>query len=260
MIVFVSIYFVANFEEIDLIDGDFVFKNNRLPVSNMIFDFVIFFVLTPYFLLILYKANSFTRSLMSKSSRIRGFLLIFLMELNGIIIFLSSVFGFSWEILIISRILDWVSIMITFYIFYPHDFAESMLMLLNVELVYISDENGKILHVSAFLPGKNKKTHDALVGGLVKSVDNIVKEIKIVRSVGLSRIVLIDGTAIIIEKSKKSQLYYIVFTRTYTKFTHEKVHKLRDKIDQSYGNKLKFIISESEQFTVDKLISEAFLE
>ena len=79
------------------------------------------------------------------------------------------------------------------------------------------------INVSGFLPGKNKKIHDRLVGGLVKSVDNIIKEIKVVRSVGLSRIILIDGTAIIIEKSKKSQLYYIVFTRTYTRFTHEKI-------------------------------------
>ena len=124
------------------------------------------------------------------------------------------------------------------YIFIRHDFAESILMLLNVESVYITNPEGRTLHVTTFIIGRTKKMHDVLIGGIVKGTDGVVRQIRNIKYAGLSRIILNDGTVIIIEKSATSGLYYIAFTKMYSRFLHEKILELRRTMDKMFGEKL----------------------
>ncbi len=138
----------------------------------------------------------------------------------------------SWETVILNAILEFILTIFVLFIFLPRNQGEAMYMQMNVESIYICEKSGTIQFTSFYKPEKNRDRYGKLVWGLVESTTNMINKIRGVKRVGLGHILLEDGTAIIIEHSENAPLYYIVFTAHYSDFTHERVKKLKTKLDE----------------------------
>lgn len=146
------------------------------------------------------------------------------------------------------------SFITVFWIFFKPNFFEILFMILNIESVYIVDAEGNVVHVMTNLSRKNKKEYDVLVGGVVKGTDGVLSEIRTVTKAQLNRMILDDGTAIIVQRSDDKKYYYIVFTRIYTNFTNKKILHLKQILDKD-----KTLLNQKPKH-LDKIVMDIFLE
>ncbi len=252
------LYNIISSTQIVLLDGvnSYTFITLQPTLFVLILGILIIIPIIAY-LSINYKIM---KKLKSKSVKLKYYFLLFMVFLKVIKFFLILVLNFSWFIIIVGDILDLLSITFIILILTNSNFIDLIILLSNIESVYITDNEGNILHNITFISGKNKATHDMFIGGLIMGSDEVAREINVAREANLSRIILNDGTAIIIEKSEKSNLYFSIFTRRYTKFTHGKVIALKSLIDESSSN---FVKNEQENFNssvMDKKILGIFLK
>lgn len=223
---------------------------------NLCFMMVFLMSSSPF----IYQYFRITSKIQSKIGKTK----LILISIGTIIISLTTFIRYAFPITPISLIyfsfLELSVAIFACYIFYNPNFLESLLMLLNIESVYIANSQGHVLHVTTIMGDKNKKMHDSLVGGVLKGADGVVSEIMEARKAGLSRIILNDGTAIILEKSDNSPLYYIIFARMYTEFTHQKILELKKMLDAYEEKPFEVNSHIFEAVFLDEAIQKVFID
>lgn len=256
--VLVIIYIMINSKQTNILDGGYTYISVMLQESLfvIVLGLSILFPTVPYLITYL----RIVKKVRSKGVKIRMHIVTSMVYVKTFKIILLMVIGNSWLMIIIGDLMDIISVSIMIIILFDRNFVNRIFMLLNTESVYISDGHGVTLYNSIYISGKNKDTHDKFVGGLIMGSDEVVKEIMITGKAGLSRIILNDATAIIFEKSEISGLFYSVFTRRYTKFTHDKVLELKSMIDEEFSKTSKDVKDKFDPNMFDIKIIEIFLK
>ena len=247
----VSSLLILNAQIIEIPQGNYYYIS--VLSQNIILNIVLLIICEIAFFPFFVKSIQLARSVLSKSSQRRIIFVGIQYELVGFITFFGIGFVNSMELVIFSLILEICTAIIAFYFFYPSNVGESLFIQLNIESIYIIDEKGRVLEKFTLIPGKNIQAHDKLVGGLVKASEAAISEIRNVKDEDLNRMILDDGTAIIIKHSQNSSRYYTLFTRNYTSFVNMKMIELRDYLDNLYSS------NEENKVDLKEIVHKTFI-
>ncbi len=244
-----------------LFNSSTIIENNYayyLIDLNLIFNSIISLCILLFSLPYLLFFYGMFKRLESRKKKRKGYLINILLLLKIVTNYFRLSFGNSWIMVILLDSLEIALISIAFYVFYENNFVDEMFLQLNFESVYIANLEGQVVYCfTSFSFSKIKKQFDDLIGGLVKGIDETMKELKSLNKVGLNKITLDDGTVMLLEKSSVTNYYYIAFVKKYNSYTREKLRELKKLIDWDLDFKDK---AESDPFLVDQEIKLFFNE
>ncbi|MFX0102028.1 MAG: hypothetical protein ACFFCS_20855 [Candidatus Hodarchaeota archaeon] len=252
-----AMHIVLNLNPLVIDVGFLNFKTFYIP--NVLFSTFVLIGAELTFLPFLVKFYQMNKKNQSKRGARTGNLILCYFELLGFSVLYPSAYGMNQATIIIGYILVLGINLLLMYIFLKPNTIEAMLMQLNIESIYLLDGSGNTLYYNVFIPGKNVDAHDTLVGFLVKGTYDALSMIVSATNQGLKRIELEDGTAIIVEKDELNDFFYVVFTRRYSKYTHDKVYKFINVLGYQIPNFLEHKFQKNSQ-VIGKLISSIFLE